>query len=389
MICKSLFGTKAWLLLAGLAMAQEPAKTAEPVLLMPMFSIEAFEVNSVPISTGPAAKITIAPGNVLTAKILIRNWSPQGQKLRAYQAKIDPAGFTSGSSGSLMPVGHTPGTNNDANAFIDVKDPNFVHKGLGSIPLVDSASEGYRWLNVLLNLEEAPLAVQDSKKYYCGTVKLQASDDAAGTFTINMVQDNFASGLLDPANEPIVPLGYEALQVEVKAGVKWLRIDSSDPPNGAVDGRVLLSAAGKNDPAWNTIILQFSSEVGEATAADFEVTDGSNAPPKITKVETSGTQVLITLDKPIRTGVWTTVKHKGSSSFTRIGRLAGDVSNDGHTDANDLMVLIRGLNGGIKLPLYQADIDADGAVSTRDALRMIDLLTQAQGSNSKRIRKNP
>jgi hypothetical protein len=387
MICKAVCGTTALFLLAGLAMAQDPAKTPEPVLFMPVFSIEAYEVNSVPVASGPAAKITIAPGDVVTAKILIRNWSPQGQKLRAFQAKIDPVGYTSGTSGSLQPVGHTPGTNNDANAFIDVKDPNFVHKGLGSIPLVDSASEGYRWLNVLLNLEEAPLAAQDSKKYYCGTMKLQASDDAAGTFTINMVQDNFASGLLDPANEPIIPLGYEGLQVEVKAGVKWLRIESSDPPNGAVDGRVLLSAAGRNDPAWNTIMLQFSSDVGETSAADFEVHDGSNAPPKITKVETSGSQVLLTLGKPIRSGVWTTVKHKGSSSFTRIGRLPGDVSNDGHTDANDLMVLIRGLNGGIKLPLYQADIDADGAVSTRDALRMIDMLTQAKGSNSTRIRK--
>ena len=89
----------ACLFVVRLAAAQDPAKPAGPVLLMPVFSIEAVEVNSVPITGGPVPKITVAPGDVITAQIFIRNWSPQGQKMRAYQAKIDPAGYTSGTSG--------------------------------------------------------------------------------------------------------------------------------------------------------------------------------------------------------------------------------------------------------------------------------------------------
>jgi|CXWL01.1.fsa_nt_gi hypothetical protein len=387
MIPKSILRKTVWLaLLEVVTIGMGSSSAEDPVLLMPMFSIEAFEVNSVPIQNGPTSKITVAPGDVITAKILIRNWSPQGQKLRAYQAKLDPAGFKSGTAGVVLPVGHNPGTNNDANAFIDLKDPTFVHKELPSIPLVDSASEGYRWLNVLLELEQSPLSAQDGKKYYCGTAKLQPSADAEGTFKISLMEEGGASGLLDPANEPIIPIGYDPLLIEVKFGVRWLKIESSDPPNGAVDGRILLSSAGKHDPVWSTVMLQFNADVGDATAADFEVQDGSKTPPKITRVETSGSQVLITLDQGIRTGSWTTIKHKGSGSVTRIGRLSGDVSNDGRTDSDDLMVLIRGLNGATSLPLYRGDLDADGNVGARDALQMIDLLTQKRTANQSRLR---
>ena len=379
-LCGAVLGTVAMWGMPGISRAEDP------VLLMPVFSIEAYEVNSVSIANGPTTKITVGPGDVITAKIMIRNWSPNGQKLRAYQAKLDPAGFSSGTTGKVLPAGFSPGTNNDANAFLDVKDPAYVHKDLASIPIVDSSSEGYRWLNVLLDQETAPVSAQDNKKYYCGTVKLQPTEDAEGTFKIGLMEENMASGLLDPANEPIVPLGFEPLLVEVKPGVRWLKIESSDPPNGAVDGRIQLSTAGKNDPVWNTVILQFNADVGNVAASDFEVNDGSTSPPKITGVESSGSQVLLTLDQGIRSGVWTTIKHKGSDSFTRIGRLSGDVSNDGRTNADDLMVLIQGLNRGAKLPLYQGDLDSDGKVSSRDALRMIDLLTQKRTASQSRLR---
>ncbi len=362
------------------------ALAEDPVLFMPVFSVEGVEVNSMPITNGPAAKLTVAPGDVITAKIFLRNWSPEGQRLRGYQAKMDPEGYKSGTSGTLQPVGHNPGTNNDANAFIDTKDPMFVHKGLGSIPLVDTASDGYRWLNVLLETNESPLSAQDGKKYSCGTVKLQASADATGTFKIRLMETDGVSGLLDPANQPIVPVGFEPLMVEVKPGVKWLRIDSSDPPNGAVDGRIILSSAGKLNPIWKTVMLQFNTEVGEASAADFEVDDGSKSPPKITNVEISGSEVLLTLDQGIRTGAWTTIKHKRSGSFTRIGRLAGDVNGDGKANTDDLMVLIRSLNGE-SLPLYRGDLDSDGKVTSRDTLQLINLLTQKRTAGDSRLRK--
>lgn len=356
-------------LVAGVVSAQER------IALMPVYFLEVVSVNSVSIPNGPVSTVAVAPGDVMTVKIMIRNWSPTGQKLRSYQVQIDPAGYASGTTGTLQPAGHQPGTANDANAFIDLNDPDFVHKGLQSIPLTDSASEGYRWLNVILNAEEGPVCAQDGKKYYCGTVKLQASPDAAGTFKIGLVEEPAISGLLDPTNVPILPIGYEPLTVEVRPGVRWLRIESSDPPSGAIDGRIKLSSAGKTDPAWKTVKLVFNGDAAGLSAQDFVVEDGSSSPPRIAGLQGHGSEVVITLDHGIRTGAWTTITHTGSGSFSRIGRLPGDASNDGHTDADDLMVLIRGLNGTENLPPYRTDLDGSGDLDARDVLRMIDLLT--------------
>ncbi len=111
MIRKLIAMNKTSLLLMGIVIGGvNAARGEDPVLLMPVFSIEAFEVNSVALKNGPTAKITVAPGDVITAKILVRNWSPQGQKLRAYQAKLDPAGYKSGTAGTVLPVGYSPGT---------------------------------------------------------------------------------------------------------------------------------------------------------------------------------------------------------------------------------------------------------------------------------------
>jgi len=357
------------ILIAGVVRAQER------VAFMPVYSVEAVAVNSVSIGKAPVGTVAVAPGDVITVKLLLRNWSPSGQKLRAYQVQLDPAGFESGTSGAIKPVGHNPGNANDANAFIDMNDPDFVHKGLQSIPLTDSAAAGYRWLDVLINGDQGPVSAQDNKKFYCGTVRLQASPDASGTFKIAVVEEPATSGLLDPGNEPILPVGYEALTVEVRPGIRWLRIESSDPPNGAIDGRITLSSAGKSDPAWKTVKLVFNSDAAGLTAQDFTVEDGSSSPPQMTGIRANGSEVIITLDRGIRSGVWTTITHKASGSFSRIGRLPGDASNDGRADADDLMVLIRGLNGAENLPLYRSDLDNNGVLDAHDVLRVIDLLT--------------
>ncbi len=360
-------------LIVGLATR---SRGQDRVALMPVYSLEAFAVNSVPIPEGPKGTITVAPGDVITAKILIRNWSPSGQKLRSYQAQIDPAGYSSGTAGTVKPVGHNPGLPNESNAFVDLNDPDFVHKGLQSIPICDSASEGYRWLDVLLNGDEGPVSAQDGKKFACGTLMLQAAPDASGTFKIGFVEEPGTSGLLDPENQLILPIGYDSLAVEVRPGVHWVRIESSDPPNGAVDGRLTLSSAGRSDASWKRIKLVLSCEAGSLKADDFVVADGTASPPKIVSVDAQGNELVITLDRGIRENTWTTITYPPSGTFVRIGRLEGDVSNDGRADANDLMVLIRGLNGEESLPLYQGDLDRDGVQDARDVLRIIDLLTR-------------
>ncbi len=372
----------AFIIIACLS-ATAAAQSEDRILLMPVFSLEAVEVNTVPVPKESSAKVTVAPGDVIVAKVKIRNWSPNGQKLRGFQAQMDPIGYRSGTAGTVQPVGFEPGTNNEANAFIDTNDPDYVHKGLASIPLTDAASESYRWLNVLLEAEEGPVSNQDSVKYNCATLRLKASADASGTFTIGFVEEPSTTGLLDPGNNLIIPIGYEPLVVEIKADAKWFRIETSDPPSGAIDGRIIMTPTGKNDPAWKSIKLYFNGPAANLSASDFVVEDGSSSPPKIIDVKIIGPEATLMLDRGIRPGTWTVFMHKASGSSTRIGRLAGDASNDGRADADDLMVLLRGLNGAAVLSDFQADLNADGEKNARDVLRLIDLLTDGHPHRSK------
>ena len=357
------------------ALAAGAADAQTPKIPMPTYSVAASAVNDVQVPGGTVSHVAVAPGDVITAKIMVRDWSPQGQKLRAYQVKIDSAGYTSGTSGTVQPVGYKQAADNEANAFIDKTDSTYVHKGLESIPLVDTASEGYRWLTVLLNAEEGPVSPQDGTKFSCGTVRLQASTDAAGTFKIGLVDHSGASGLLDPASLPIEPLAFEPLTVEIRLDARWLRIEGSEPASGSIDGRIILTPAGRSGRAWDQVKLRFNGDATGLGADDFVADDGSTSPPGIVSVSADGSQAVVRFDRGIRPNAWTTVTHKASGSSVRLGLLPGDVNNDGRRDADDLVVLIQNINGGSSLSLVRCDLDGDGTVSSQDVLAVIDLLT--------------
>jgi len=344
----------------------------------PTFSLEAIAVNSRPLER-PTDHVTVSPGDVLTLHIFIRDWSPDGQQMRAYQAQADSEAYSSGSEGTIKPVDFETtskvGVENKANGFIDTSNPMYVHAGMPTIAMVDTITPGYRWLSVLQDRDDSPTSPQDGTKYYVGTLNAQVSNEARGTFSLGFYEDPGSSVLRDSDGLEITPLDFERLTVEVTEGAPVLRILSSDPQTGAIDARQPLPQ-GKTARGLDTIDLTFNTDTATLSADDLRIEDGSANPPRIKRVESNGTTARLVLDRGIRSGVWTTISHERSNTGIRIGYLPGDVSNDGALGVQDLLALIDRPEGAEPLPLYRADIDRDGVLGITDVLRLIELLAE-------------
>ena len=343
----------------------------------PTYSIEAVAVNGIPIPGGPVKHVSISLGDVVTAKFFIRDWSPGGEKLRAYQIKIDDSSYATGEQGVVQPVDFQMNPEKDPNAFIDEADPQWVHRGHPTIPLTDSASLGYRWLSVLLDPYGGPVSAQDGKKFSGGTVKLTPSANAKGTFTIALVEDAYTTGLISTDNEQVDPIEYERLTVELQPTARWRRMLSSNPPDGAVDARNASKSSATGGP-WTTVRLVFNADSASVTPDDLVVQDGTPNPPRIQKVTSDGPTLTVQFDRPIQPEKWTTITHKNSSSSTRIGRFPGDVDANGKADTRDVLTLLDAVNGGHKLPDYRSDIDGNGTLGPGDVLRLLDVITEAR-----------
>lgn len=364
-------GLGAWVMFAGVAAGEEPITPA--VAPLPTISLEAVAVNDIPIPAGPTRTLKLAIGDVVTCKIFVRDWSPAGEPLRAYQVQLDEASYASGDQGVVQPVDFQMNPDKDPNAFIDRDDPQWVHKGLQAIAMVDTVSAGYRFLSVAEDPKSAPVSEMDGKKFVCGTVRMVASKNAKGTYKLGVVEDPYASSIITPDNENVVPIEYEKLVVEVASTTQWRKMLASDPPTGAVDAR-RMKKSNDSTGAWDRLTLQFSSDTSDLAPADLTIDDGTSSPPKIRKITSEGTKALVELDRGIRGGAWTTFTHKSSKASTRVGCFPGDVNADGKAGSADVDLLIQALNRSDTLPLYRTDVDGDGKLGAGDLLGLLDVL---------------
>lgn len=184
----------------------------------PTISLVASGLNFSPLANGPTRELSVLPGDRFTAEVSIRDWSPKGEQLIAYQAMIETAGFSSGPKGFIEPVVYAQAQlkelDNSPNVFVDKDRPDYIYKDQHSVPIVDSRSEGYRWMAVMLN-GEGPVCPQDGKKYYGGSMHLMVSDNAAGSFTLFFKEGEDFSTLLKPPGPKIDGIEYENLRVNV------------------------------------------------------------------------------------------------------------------------------------------------------------------------------
>lgn len=353
----------------GLLISSAAAQTKPATL-----GLKAVKINHEQLAPSSDA-IVAGPGDEITAHVVLKGWSPGGEKLRAFQATLSHEGFTSGTSGSIKPVNYDPAlekeVENGTNAFIDINQPQFVFHGLQTVAIVDTLSFDYRWLGVAVDNDLSILCPDAEKDFYGGTVKLKVSDDARGTFTIGFVEADWATVMNDDKNVSIIPMTYGSLRITIPDdGAIPPRIAGSEPPFAAI---LAYQPPAGFRPSFD---LYFNVDVSGLSPADLQIDDGSTDPPRIVGVVPAAKTVTITLDRPLRPAAWTTIRHTPSGTITRVGSLPGDVDGDGALSAADLTALLSaaGAPAADLLAQYQTDINADGAFDLRDVLRLVEVL---------------
>jgi len=357
--------------LSSVAALAQDSPPASPAVGTPTVSMEAVAVNDIPIPGGPTRDVTIAIGDILTCKFYVRDWSPNGEVLRAFLIQIDANSYATGEQGVVQPVDFQQNPEKDPNAYMDTTDPDWVHKVGETISMPDTASEGYRFLSVVQDPKMAPTSPQNGKKYSCSVVKVTPSLNAKGVFTLGASPTG--TQLITETNDPLQGVEFEDLTVAVQPTTRWRRMLASDPPDGAVDARRPVSA-GETAGAWDKIALQFNSPTSGLAVADMVVEDGTSNPPRIKKIDSDGPYATIELDHGIRGGVWTTITHKTSHTSSKIGWFPGDVDGDGRLGSADVEGLVKALNRVETLPLYRTDIDGSGTLDAGDLTSLLDLL---------------
>lgn len=335
--------------------------------LNPTFSLEAVAVNGVSVLENSRGDISVNRGDVIVCEIYLRDWSPDGELLRGYQADLEDPSWISGNTGSIKPVGHeetaAKAVANEGNVFIDAQHPRSIFAKDKRIDSPDKV--GYRFMGMVTNPADARLSPQDGTKYYCGTVRMKVSSNASGTFTLRLDVAN--SLLLDPESQGIIPIDYEHLKVHVLSNV--LRVVSSTPPAGSINAR----HAHRPGIGWDRVVLTFDATTEAITPTDFAVEDGTPSPPRVQRVVSDGKRLTVVLDRPINAGHWTSITHTASGTGTRVGSLPGDTTGNGLLDRDDVFGLLV-TTGDVMRPLHQVDVNGDGRRNVHDALRTIELL---------------
>lgn len=354
------------LLLALLVVGQQDATA-----LNPTFSLRAVSINGSPVIGDGLDHVVARPGDEVTCEIFIRNWSPDGERMRAIQGEIDHITYTSGESGAVQPCGWRQttlqGQKNTNHARIDMTHPRFIYRGEQIVPLTPSHNPDYMFISVLIS-GDGPLCPQNSLNYYIGTLDLCISDDAQGTFTIDFVKGDQHTTMRTTAQMPIGPVETENLKIEVGDKDRPIWISESEPGFQAVDARDPQSTGARG---WDRFQLVMNDSAGSVEGANFVVTDESESPPQVKDVKVDGRRVTVILDRPIAPDGWTKLTHQPSGSFTRVGRFFGDVDADTMHGPKDIRLLTSVLNGRENLPPYRSDINGDGQVDARDMLALI------------------
>lgn len=184
----------------------------------PTMSLEAVAKNGKSLGDDPKAQINASPGDIITAEIYIRDWSPNGELLSGYQAALLPISFASGKKGFIEPVQYDAlqktGAENPNNSFVDESHPSYVHKGLKTLSRADTRSPGYRWMSVVLQ-GTAPKSAQDGKRFYGATIKFEVSTNAQGSFSLDLDSSPNFSGLRQASAAPIPGVKFEPLKIKI------------------------------------------------------------------------------------------------------------------------------------------------------------------------------
>lgn len=371
---------------------------------VPTVSLQAVQVNA--RITNPSSIVDANRGDIIVAEIFLRNWSPEGQALRAYQVAIDLSGSTSGDTGSVRPLGsehkcppepcssdgdcdtgmtcladgccYGPDYLPGQGAFIIENRPDYVFHQKSTFGVVDLFN--YKYVRSLANTFDC--VVYQGTPKYLGTLILEVSDDASGTFTIPILS-MLDSQLLECDDEVtrITPLATESLVVNVPELNRQLV--QSDPPSCSIDARQPTDPNRTTVLTPDTIALRFDPPATEdLTVDDFDVRQEPAGPDAIAVLsldpdESAPGWAILTISQKLSEGRWTCITYLSDPpGEICVAPLPADVDGNGVSDASDLIMLNDHLNGMLEPPLApsQCDVDRSGSCGPADLLRAIDLL---------------
>ncbi len=370
-------------------------------------------------SIAPTASVSANPGDKIQCEIFASEWTPENQDepvlsefsvtflVEKFQA-VPPA------QGELIPFrGLRPCVHNDecwglpegcvggfcvssddkaGGAFIRVLREDYVF--LWPWPQIGGVDFSYNYrFGAALSSPSSGLVYEVPK--YCGTLILTVSDDACGVFTVVMEDcdpQQSSSCMRDLWRIPILPLVVEPLTIDAGEDCGGCEvIESTYPPNCALDARQLTKPDGTARKGWSSIEFTFeNTEANPCRDTSYMTTDNFSVreypsgplPPTISSVTPNGNKITATLNRRITLQKWTCVTYHGpdppGDQEICFGHLPADVSNDETSAPADILWLIDCLNGVRTCEDYQCDVDRSVMCGPPDILRVIDLLNGAE-----------
>ncbi len=186
-------------------------------------------------------EIVVEAGATVSLEVRLSDWDRDGNlspRLSAWRVQLDASGYTSAASGELVLFTASCATDADCSgtvgggsecgsggrctaAFIDRARPDYVFAGLADVASVDQSTSDFIYeASVAL---DAP--VDPGISTYAGTLTLQVSSDARGSFTLGFQRDLANAPLLDESGTALVPLDF------VDARITIVRPDLFTPKN--------------------------------------------------------------------------------------------------------------------------------------------------------------
>jgi hypothetical protein len=398
-------------------------------LAQPTIDLLAVRINDTPIT--PTAIVTAFPGDTIETEIWLRDWSPNGERLRGYCIALDGGSFESGLCGEVAKVGPEtlvpecqcfddsncascqPGTvcntewqscmvpgydDSNISDFIACDHPDFVFSPCDDDVFVQLPITEPNELQHCASVFDPNEAVPYSAPKYAGTVVLGVSPDAGGIFKIAMRPELFPGGpvityMLDELgchipNENCADAAPALIPLTVNVNADCPIIDpicpiSANPSNCAIDARQPSAPDGTLPAGWNFLDLEFPHDPSGSSILEFQVREvPAGTPPGIFRItQRDGEIIRISFDRRITPGNWTCVYTEAGDCVgwreICIAHLPGDVNGDGTAGAADILSLIDCLNGVRTCELQQCDIDRSGVCGPPDILRTIDVLNGA------------
>ena len=370
-------------------------------------SLKAVEVNGAALPS-PTNTVTVAAGDTILAKLFISGWDGEIEDVRIWQSGVlGKAGSISGIIGTILPLGF-PDLPNDG-AFVDgglactgganvgepcinsvnqcgapdlcdCVEPDFIMCDVGAVPICAVANVTLDYKYGCIIFDDVG-AIDDGRDFYVGTLILEVSKDACGTFTFAMdtvPDNNFLTSTIPEVT--IHPL-TEDLVIQVACDPTI----TCNPPNCSIDARY------PHDPSdssasfnWDELDITFApipdAGVGNIGCGSFSVrTEGRIYEVDCLIVTTlDDDTVRVQLDTKLLNGGWMCIKYNAGQPGANeccLMPLPADVNASRTPTGTDLLDLIDFFNGeGDPLAMWQCDIDRDGQCLLSDLTAEIDLL---------------